>query len=473
MFRSGMQRQDFPAKVVWMVIVSAWSLAAPLMVEAQAHAGSDPHHDAERMAALSAYDAGRTAEAEARLNRLSVRYPHDFEVQEALGLVDAESGDMTAALPHLAAAVTANPRDAGANANLGAAYLALKQIPEAVKTLTKAAGLEGANPEVQANLGRALFLDHQPAPAAEALGRASRLRPEDSDLRYDWALALDANHQSAAALNVLDGIVPAGRTAGVESLWGDVAEHAGKYEQAVQHMQAAARLDASEPALYALTVELLRHWTWQPAGHIADFGLSKFPESERLRFAKGVALYGDTQYAKAADVFAELVQKSPDDASYADLLGRSCAALGGTVSANCGALTGLAEQHPQNARLAVFAAISILHSPDSAAGLEKAEALLRQSLARDPQFAEAWYQLGVLQQQRQDWQASEASFRKAIALRPEYAEAHYRLSRAYSHTGAREQANEELTLQKRYAQQEKDAADAQLKEVTVFLTATH
>lgn len=460
-------------KFAWLPILCVFGAAACLPGQVPLRPKVAAGSDTERRAALAAYDDGRTVEAKAMLNRLSPRYPHDYAVQEALGLVDAESGDTAAALPHLLAAVAARPKDAGANANLGAAYLALKQIPQAVEALSKAASLDTSNPETESNLGRALFLGNQPAAAADALGRASGLRPDDADVRYDWALALDASHQSAAAFGVLEGIAPTKRSASVEALWGDVAEHAGRFKDAAQHMQTATQLDPSEQNLYALTVELLRHWTWQPAGKIADFGMAKYPRSERLRFAKGVSLYGDTQFAKAADVFADLVQQSPDNASYGDLLGRSCAALGGTESAKCEGLTALAEQHPENARLSVFAAISILHRPDNAADLGHAETLLRQSLARDSTFAETWYQLGVLQQQRGQWEDSEASLRKAIGLRPQYAEAHYRLSRAYAHTGNRAQANEEIALQKRYAQQEKDASDAQLKEVTIFLTDTH
>jgi tetratricopeptide (TPR) repeat protein len=442
---------------------------ALLQAGAQGAAGKE----VERRAALAAYDDGRTAEARLMLNRLAPQYPRDFAVQEALGLADAESGDPTGGLPHLKAAIAVRPRDAGANANLGAAYLALHRIPEAVEALRRAAALDSSNAQTETTLGRALYLNKEPALAAEALGRASRLAPEDADVRYDWAVALDASHQSVAAIAVLDGIAASKRTAAVEALWGDVAEHAGRFEQAAQHMQAAAQMDPSEPNLYALTVELLRHWTWRPAGQVADFGLSKYPESERLRFAKGVSLYGDAQFVRAADVFAVLVLQSPDNATYGDLLGRSCAALGGTESPGCAGLTDLAKGHPENPRLAVFAAISILHKPDSAANLGTAEALLRQSLARDPKFAETWYQLGVLQQQREQWEDSAVSLRRATALRPEYAEAHYRLSRAYAHTGNREQANEEMALQKQYAQQEKDASDAQLREVTIFLTDTH
>lgn len=454
------------------VFCSALCLSLVLRAGAKAQKNSSAAvpEDAKRRAALAAYDAGRTAEAKSALEALAPRYPHDFQVQEALGLMDAEAGELQAALPHLVSAVAARPDDAGAVANLGAAYLALKRAPEAVHTLEKAAQLEPANAEVGAELGRALFLNGEPGPAAAALGKASPLRPGDADLLYDWVVALDASHQATAALAVLQTHGSANASPALQSLWGDVAEHAGHYQEAAEHMQTAARLDPSEANLYALCVELLRHWTWQPAQQVAAYGVSKYPASGRLRFAQGVALYGGTQFAEAADVFAALLKSAPDNETYGDLLGRSCAALGGSESANCGALTGFAEQHPGNARVAVFAAISLLHRAEDAQDLPKAEALLRGSIAHDPRNPEAFYQLGVLQQQRQQWAESAASLRGAIALRPSYAQAHYRLSRAYAHLGKKAEAEQELVLQKQYAQQEKEASDAQLKEVTIFLT---
>ncbi len=436
-----------------------------------------PSGDRERSAALAAYDAGDAAAAKVRLQGISGRYPTDFAVQEALGLIEAEAGDAAGALPHLRAAANAQPRDAEAEANLGAAYLALKQAPEAVKTLDKAVALGGRNASVaagvEANLGRALFLNKQYGRAAEVLGEASRLDAGNIDLVFDRAVAFDAGGQSGRAMEALTALPAEKRTAAVESLWGDVAEHAGRYEESVTHMQAAARMEPSEPHLFALVVELLRHWTWQAADEIAQFGMARYPESKRLRLADGIALYGNTKYAEAATVFAELLRGEPDSNVYGDLLGRSCSALGEGETADCTSLTAFAEGHPANAPAAIFAAISILHRPQTEGNLDQAERLLRQAIVHEPRSAEARYQMGVLEQERRQWPESEVSLLEAVRLRPGYAEAHYRLSRAYSHEGKAELARHEVELQQRYALEEKASSDARLKEVTIFLTDAH
>jgi len=121
----------------------------------------------------------------------------------------------------------------------------------------------------------------------------------------------------------------------------------------------------------------------------------------------------------------------------------------------------------------VYAALSILHRPNAKDELDRAEQLLEQAIRTNPKLAEAYYQLGVLQQQRLQWNKSVASLSKAIELRPAYAEAHYRLARAYAHTNRAELASKETALQQKYSQQEKDDSNAKLKEVTTFLMASH
>ena len=57
----------------------------------------------------------------------------------------------------------------------------------------------------------------------------------------------------------------------------------------------------------------------------------------------------------------------------------------------------------------------------------------------------------------------------ALQQRPDYPEAHYRLARAYSHLGRRDDAQKEVALQQKFADDAKAAEQRRMKEVTTFL----
>jgi tetratricopeptide (TPR) repeat protein len=117
----------------------------------------------------------------------------------------------------------------------------------------------------------------------------------------------------------------------------------------------------------------------------------------------------------------------------------------------------------------MYAATSILHRPTAEQDTATVEKLLQQALTADPKLTEAYYQMGVLEQQRSRWKESAVVLEKAVELRPSYPEAHYRLSRAYSHLGMRDDAQKQMALQQQYAQQEKDHINARMQEVMTFL----
>jgi len=173
----------------------------------------------------------------------------------------------------------------------------------------------------------------------------------------------------------------------------------------------------------------------------------------------------------AAPIFAQLLDTDPDSAAYADLLGRSCSLMP-DMSKGCEKLEGFAEAHPKNATVATYAAASILHRSNQADDLATAGKLLDQAIALDPKLAEAHFQKGLLLQMRAQWPESISELQTAISLKPASSKAHYRLALAYSHTSQRDKAQEEIGLQKKYSDQEKDDLNARLKEVKTFLIAT-
>jgi tetratricopeptide (TPR) repeat protein len=461
-----------PLKRRGRLVVAATFLALCIPSANNAVAQMTPADTAKFQQALAAYDQGRSQEAQPILQMLLTHHPANFDVNETLGLIHAEAGDFSAALPLLEHAARLQPRAAVARANLGTAYLKLNQPQQALLELEAAAHLQPRDQPTQTNLAHAYMETGAPARAAQAFAAAAALGPLDADTTHDRALALLQSNDAAGARGVLDAIPESSRNDATEELAGETEERLGNYKQAEEHFSQAAHLNPSEPNIYAWVVELLRHFSWQPAVKVADYGIQQFPASTRLKAARGIAFYADNRYKEAAAVFSDLLSASPGNATWASLLGRNCALIADASASGCDSLQRFAEQHPENAEAATYAATALLHQPTEKRDNTKARALLRQAISVDPKLADAYYQLGVLNQEETHWQESTTPLEKAIALQPTLAEAHYRLARAYSHLGRRDDAAKQIELQQRYAKEQKDSLDARLKEVTTFLTAT-
>jgi tetratricopeptide (TPR) repeat protein len=419
--------------------------------------------------ALSAYDHANPLEAEPLLRDIVGRYPKNFEATETLGLIYVESGNFSAGIPLLERACRLRSSSALAYANLGAADLKLSHNEDAARALKRSVALSPKNAQSQSALGQALMATSHPAEAAKSFSVAAAGEPGNPDILYNWALALFDAGDSQQANEVLGQVPGKESSPQVQSLFGDIEEKQGHFEAAVQHFTTAASLDPSETNVYALGLEFARHWTFDAAIKVYEFGVSKYPASARLQLGLGVAKYGNNDYAAAAPIFSQLLSADPDSALYADLLGRSCSLIAEQHNAGCDKLQAFAQHHPRNATAATFAAASILKRPNDEQDLPQAQKLLHQAMEADPNLAEAYLQMAVFDQQEMRWQASVAALEKAIALDPESSAAHYRLARAYSHLGRREEAQQEIERQQRYAQQEKDRLNARLKKVTTFL----
>ena len=433
--------------------------------------GLSPSDQAALRQALADEDAGRPEQAEPVLLRLAERYPANDQVSEALGLLYAEGGAMTRALPYLQRASRSAPRSAVDHANLGTAWLKLGQAHKAADELNIAAKLEPGNAQTLSALGQAYMLLQEPAQAGDAFSRAAAIDPHNPDLLYNWAVALADQGQTQRALDVLNRIAATGMSDAAESLAGDLEEKLGHFMAAVAHDQRAARMNPSEANLYALCVEFLRHWTWDDAQKTAAWGVEHYPDSTRLHLALGVALYGDKKFQDAARVFAGLLQQQPDNATVADMLGRTCAEIE-SGDASCRKLEDFAQRHANNPAAAVYAARQILERPHSAADLEQVNRLLAGATAADPRNADAWYETGLLDAERGQWQASAGALEKATALRPEFAPAHYQLAKAYGHLARPEDQKRELALFQSCTQKEKDEVNAKVRAMTVFLTSS-
>jgi tetratricopeptide (TPR) repeat protein len=419
--------------------------------------------------AVAEMDAGQTQQAEPELRRLIQHNPANGEINEALGLLYAGRGELERALPYFEQASKSEPRSAVNRANLGAAWLKLDRPRQAAAELKIAAALDPNNGQTLSSLGQAYMLLHDAADAATVFARAARLEPANADLLYNWAVALNQTGRAAQAEKALAQIPEGEMSDQAESLAGDVEETLGHFLPAVAHYRKAADENPSEDNLDALCVEYLRHWAWDDAQKIAEYGTARYPESKRLKLELGVALYGAKKFPEAAAEFAALLDADPDNKMFAEMLGHTCGELAGDNTA-CAALEGFAAQHPGNAAAAVYAAAHILDRPHTAGDLDLAESWLVRAMAADPTMADGWYELGVLYAERADWPQCARALEKAVALRPDFASAHYQLAAAYGHLNNPVGRKRELSLFQAASAKEKQQVSSKVKDMMTFVT---
>jgi tetratricopeptide (TPR) repeat protein len=452
---------------------NGWAALALLCVAVgmlQAQSSSDAAMESEFQAAMAAQDRGDLDKAESMLLALRRQHPGIFALDESLGLLYVARERFAAALPVLQAAARENSSSDLAHANLGADDLKLGKMAEAVHELRIAARLNPNNRETQSNLGQALASSGKPAEAAQAFGKAVALEPGNEDLRYDWAAVLMDAGEADQAAQALSPIPNQETMPQVQALLGEIAEKQGRFLDAAQHLQEAAKLDPSETNLYLLGMEYLKHWTFDPALEFFEYGVAHYPSSRRLLLGLGITRYSMNQVPAAASIFAQLLDADPENATYAELLGRSCGLFPDTIK-ECAKLVEFAEKNPKNAVIDTYAATSILAQSEDTPRLPLAARLLDEAIAIDPRLPEAHYQKGLLLQFQENWPASIPEFEASIALKPESSRAHYHLALSYARTGNREKAKEQFTIQKKYREQEKEGIDARYSEIQVFVVA--
>ena len=424
-------------------------------------------------AAMAAQDSGDLDRAQAILSQLRAHHPGIFEIDESLGLLHASREEYSQALPMLQAAVREQPSSDLAHANLGAAYFKLHRNPEALSEFQAAARINPHNAETQQSLGQLWMDNRKPERAAEAFCAAMQQKPRDPGLLLNCAQALNDAGQPAQASGTIARLAGVDQSAPAQSLWGDIAEKQGEFQQAAQHYARAAAIDPSEANAWAVGVEFLRHWTFDAAIREFEAAVPRFPQSIRMRLGLGAAYFGNGNYDKAIPVFADLLDTDLNNGLYAEMLGLSCNAVKQQAKPRCSSLLAYAQSHPRDAKASTYAAATFLARPLTDEEQKTARKMLESAIAADPKLPDAVYEMAVLKQNESDWAGSIPDLERAVALKPDFAQAHYRLSLAYWRSGRKRQAEAQMDLEKKYAKQQEDDLDHRLRQITTFIVDVH
>ncbi|MGO9275498.1 MAG: tetratricopeptide repeat protein [Terriglobia bacterium] len=223
----------------------------------------------------------------------------------------------------------------------------------------------------------------------------------------------------------------------------------------------AAELDAwNESRFLSRGSDLLLHHDVAASIELFQGGVARFPNSARLATGLGIALSGRGEYEKAIASLLRATDLAPSDPRPYLVLAKAYLGSPAPNQEVPKRLARLVALDPKNPQAPYYYALALAKggpggsaiARDDAAS-EQIESLLKSVLALDPNFADAHLQLGILYALRSNDPDAIREYQSAVRLKPSLAAAHYRLAQAYSRTGDKAAARNELDLYQRLRQQ--------------------
>jgi tetratricopeptide (TPR) repeat protein len=298
------------------------------------------------------------------------------------------------------------------------------------------------------------------------LEKAQQLKQLDYDSGYDLSLAYLNSGDTAKASAQLHGMIAQHETADLDNLLAQVNDRSGDYKSAVAGYYRAAQMDPSEGNIFDLASFLLQHKNHEGflenAMTFFRYGVQKYPRSAKLMVGLGVALYAENRYDDAVETLCAAVDLDPTDPKAFQFLGKVSTVSPPLIPEIRKRLEKFVQLYPSNGPAIYYYAMSLWQrsAGEPAANLSTIEGLLKRSIAADPNFYEAHYELGILYQDQQKYQDAIQEFNQTLKLRPDYNRAHYRLVLLYSRTHQKQLADEHLAILKQIKQQDAEAEEA-------------
>jgi tetratricopeptide (TPR) repeat protein len=287
------------------------------------------------------------------------------------------------------------------------------------------------------------------AAAIRYLGKAHAIQPDSYSNSYDLALAYLKGGNPAEARRTVEQLLQAQDKPELHNLLAAILDAEGRYRDAISEYEKAARADPSEQNVFDLANELLSRGALEPAVQIFQYGSAKYPNTERLRVGLGVAQYSLGRYTEAVQALCQAVDINPSDTKALDFLGKMYDVSPAMAEEVTKRLAHFAALYPQNAKANFYYALSLRKRSVEGGGRKEwpeAESLLKKSVALDPSFAEAHYQLGLLYQDEGRTEDAIHEYERSVQLRRDLSAAHYRLAVLYKRTGRSDLARRQLAI---------------------------
>jgi tetratricopeptide (TPR) repeat protein len=428
--------------------------------------------DREFQSAVSQYDAGNLAEAAAQLEKLLPRVPNSFEAHELLGLVYAAQSKNEQSVEQLQTAVRLKPDSAPARTNLATGLLRAGKSSLAEEQFRKVLALEPDDFQANHNLAEFYLQSGKIPQAIPLLEKARHIHPSSYDNSYNLAMAYFLTGRLNDARQLAQSIAQQKDVGELHNLLGKIDEKDGKFIDAANEFETAARMDPSEDNLFVWGSELLLHRTYEPAIQVFQQATRRFPNSSRLWVGLGMALYARTRYQESIKALLTAADLSPTDPRCYLFLSKAYFSSPTQADDVIQRFRRYAELEPQNARAQYYYAVSLWKGKRSEAtsiDYPLIESLLHRSIALDGTLAEAHLQLGILYSDQHEYAKSFPEYTRAVALDPNLPDAHYRLGQYYVHAGQKNQAQQEFQIFQQLQTHHLDEVDKERAEVRQFV----
>jgi tetratricopeptide (TPR) repeat protein len=282
----------------------------------------------------------------------------------------------------------------------------------------------------------------------------------------------ESEEQLRAARERARKLLASGETADVHRLLGELDERLGDPLEAVREYERAARMDPSEQNYFEWGAELLLHKADQPAVEVFTTGSRMHLGSARMLAGLGAALYASGSYEEAARRICEASDLKPGDSAPYLFLGKMQKAATALLPCSEEKLARFVREQPGNALANYYYGLTLWkrdRGSENSAGLQQAEALLEKAAAIDPQFGEAYLQLGILHSGRGGPEQEIRDYKRAIEVSPQISESHYRLGLAYRRVREEAKAEREFQVYEQMEKAETAAMERQRRELRQFM----
>ncbi len=299
----------------------------------------------------------------------------------------------------------------------------------------------------------------------------------DSVLRTSESLVTaTAKLKSGEASHAASANADAGARENADALRlsGERFEASGDALGAVRAFEQATALDPAEANYFAWGSELLSHRAIWQAQEIFRKGVVAYPRSARMSTALGTALFAGARYEEAAQSLCNASDLEPSETEPYLFMGRMQIAAPDSLSCVAPHLARFLVQQPGSSAANYLYAMALLRRQQNAQNAEttdRVEALLKQTVAIDPQCGEAYLQLGILANAEHNTQQAISYYTRASEATPSLADAHYRLGVLYDRMGEHEKASQEFQRHDEIMRQQATLTDQQRRSVKQFVFA--